>query len=214
MNKIHLQEKHIYNSLNPLFKDKGYELLPFQKQFRLPTRNGYRAALIAVNGTRYEQTIDLHLGIRLDIVEDLVNQFIRDLPVNHKENTTITASYGRLTEQPYKRFLVKDEADISAVCKRIESFMTGKGFKFLESFDRLRKIDGLINRKPEQACYLLNSQIIRCFKGIALAKMTHRTDFNRLVKTYLNYLHKQWAPQAVIDNYKKFVRFLRFYSLN
>lgn len=214
MNKIQTQEKHIYESLYSLFKDQGYELISFQKQFRLNTDNGYRAALISVNGTPYEQTIDLSLGIRLDIVEELAGQFIKGLPVGYKENTTIAASYGRLTQQPYKRFLVKDAADLKAVCSRIEGFMSTKGFRFLESFDRLRKIDGLLNRKAEQPCPFLGNQLTRCFKGAATAKMSHRNDFNRLVKIYLTYLHKQWAPQGVIDNYKRFVRFLRFYSLN
>ena len=214
MNEIQLQEKHIYHTLSPLFSAQGYELLTAKNQFRLPTRNGYRAALITVNGNRYEQTIDLHLSIRLDVVEELVNQFISEIASGYNESATIIASYGRLTQQPYKRFLVKNEAGLEAACKHIDTFMRNRGFGFLEKFDRLRKIDPVINRKPEQPCPLLHDQIIRCFKGIAIAKLTHRNDFNRLVKTYQNYLNKQWTHPGVVANFKKLVKYLRFFSID
>lgn len=214
MNEIQLQEKHIYHTLTPLFREQGYELLSSKNQFRLPTRNGYRAALITVNGNREEQIIELNLSIRLDVVEELVNQFISGIASGYNESATIIASYSRLTQQPYKRFLVKNEAGLALACKQIDTFMRNKGFGFLEKFDRLRKIDPVINRKPEQPCPLLLDQINRCFKGITIAKLTHRNDFNPLVKIYLNYLSKQWTQPGVVANFKKLVRYLRFFSIN
>lgn len=214
MNEIQLQEHQLYTRLSPLFLKQGYELQPHKKQFSMQTRNGFRSAMISINGSRSEQAIDLTLGIRLDLVEDLVGQFMEGLYSFSKESPTLIASYGRLTSKPTRRFLVQEEGDLNEVSQRIEQFMLGKGFRFLERFDTLKRLDKVINRKPEQPCPFLYNQVSRCFKGITIAKMMHRTDFNQLVKIYLNYLHNQWAPRSVIANYKKLVKFLRFYSMN
>ena len=213
MDELQTQEKYIYTSLYPTFRENGYAFHPDKKLFWQPTGNGYRAALISVNGDRLEQSVELKLGIRLDVVEDLVGQFLGGLYESYTDRLTFLASYGRVVQQP-QRFLVKGEEDLEAACKRIGIFMTSKGFKFLENNNRLRKIDGIINRKPENTNPYLLNQVHRCFKGLVLAKLTHRTDFNRLVKTYYKFLQKQNAKQTVIMNYKKLVRFLRFYSIN
>jgi hypothetical protein len=215
MNEIRLQEKHIYQQLQPLFSDHGYELMPLSKQFRKPSRNGFRAALISVSGDRYEQIIDLSLSIRMDVVEELVYQFLSGPPrFSMQDSTTIVASYGRLNQDPYKRFVVKDEDDLQGVCERIGTYMEKKGFRFLERFDQLKKIDALINRRPDQPCPYLYNQVHRCYKGIIIAKLTCRTDYNQLVKTYLAYLQNQWAPRSVIINFKKLVKFLKYFSMN
>ncbi len=214
MSELQLQENYIYNTLRPIFKEQGYTFFPQQKQFRFASRNGYRAVLIHVNGNSAQQSIDLQLGIRLDVVEELVNQFLQGVSMGCEESATIIASYSRLVHNPCKRFLVTDAADLESVCLRMAAFMQSSGFRFLESFDRLRKIDGLLNRKPEQSSPFLQNQMIRCFKGLVIAKLTHRTDFNQLAKTYFTFLNKHWADQSVTANYKRLVKFLRFFSIN
>lgn len=214
MNEIQLQQKHIYDRLNPLFREHGYTFNPDKNQFVLPTRNGFRTALVSVSGDCREQTVDLRLGIRIDVIEELANQFMTELNADGAETTTLLTSYGRLNREPHKKFMIKNEPELEETCKRIGIFMHGKGFRFLEKFDRIRKLDALLNRKTEVPCPLLLNQINRCFKGTVMAKLTHRTDFNRLVKNYLGYLQKQWMPQEVITNYKKLVKFMRFYSIN
>lgn len=212
---LQIQENNIYTTLAPLFEAQGYQLISAEKQFRLATRNGYRSVFIHVNGDAYQQSINLQLGIRLDVVEELVQQFLQEVVIaGYKESMTILGSYSRLVHQPYKRFLVKDQADLDSACLRIASFMRSSGFKFLENFDRLRKIDGLLNRKPEQPSPFLQNQMIRCFKGLVLARLTHRTDYHRLTKTYQHFLQKHWTDQSVMEHYRRLVEFLRFFSLN
>ncbi|EMR04342.1 hypothetical protein [Cesiribacter andamanensis] len=215
MNEIRIQEKQLYDHLLPLFSEHGYALQPHTKQFRKQSRNGFRAALLSVSGDRQEQTIDLSLSIRMDVVEELVYQFLSGPPrFSMQDSTTIVASYGRLNRDPYTRFVVRGEDELQEVCQRIETYMVEKGFRFLERFDHLKKIDALINRAPDKPCPYLYNQIHRCYRGIIIAKLTCRTDYNKLVKTYLKYLQNQWAPRSVITNYKKLVKFLKYFSLN
>ena len=214
MNQISLQEKHIIDSLTPTFQEQGFTLNASGNQWTLPTRNGFRTALITVGGQPGSQTVELNLGIRLDVVEELANQFIRTFSSGCNDSITLLASYSKLIHQPNKLFLIKDEESLATVCKRIEGFMRSKGFLFLERFDRLRKVDGLLNRRPNQPCPLVLNPLQRCFKGLVLAKLTHRTNFDRLVKIYSSHLYKSWAEPSLLVNYLKMVRFLRFYSIN
>lgn len=213
MNEIQPHERHIYDKLDPVFRRKGYKRQAHKKQFILSTPNGFRCVQIALHRQEGQQLVDLRLGIRLNVIEELANQFLPAVQTS-AETTTILTSYGNLGLEPQPKLLLESEDDLHLLCRRIEGFMHSKGFRFLEHMDHLRKLDKLLNRKPQKNCPFLTNQYNRCFKGIVAARITHRADFNLLVKHYLRFLEREWAPHEFIDRYKRLVRFMRFYSIN
>lgn len=214
MNILQLQEKQLFKQLEPIFTDQGYFALPSKNGFRQATKNGSKNIIFSIRGDAAEQLINIQIGLRFDLIEELVNQF---LPMPHtpaKESNTIIASLSRFHRQPYHRFIITDEKSLQESCKQIKRFMLHKGFRFLNSYDKLKRIDAAVNRKPSLSCPYMYNQIHRCFKGITIAKLLHRNDFEKLATVYSNYLYSQWAPRQLLDDFDKLLNYLRYFSFN
>ena len=215
MDILQLQEKRLFQQLSPLFSRYGYEALPAKKQFRQTTKNDFRSVLFSLSGDTEEKTIDVQLGIRFNLIEELVYQFLGGKKGAEKESTTIITSLARLKRQKHRRLVItEDEEDLQNTCHDIAGALQEKGFRFLNTYSQLHRIDKMVNRKPLRLCPIMYNQIHRCFKGITIARMLHRTDFEKLVSVYGNYLDSQWAARQVTDNYYKLVNFLRHFSFN
>ncbi len=214
MNSIRIQEQSIYKQLQPVFETHGYEALPTKNQFRKKTKKGSRSVLFSVSGEAHRQILDLHLGIRFDIIETLVQQFYSGPKLFENESNTIVASLHKLKNAPIQRFTITDNESLQRACSEISVFMKEKGFRFLSAFDRLKRADATINRNPHLPCPYLHNQINRCFKGIVFARLLHRNDFGTLNTIYRNYLYSQRAPAPIMENYNKLVNYLKCFSFN
>lgn len=214
MNILHLQEQQLYKQLQPVFNAQGYEAIPAKKQFRKSNGSGFKNIIFSMSGDEEEQIINVHMGLRFDLVEDLVCQFL-DIPASkEKESNTIIASLSRFHRLPYHRFIITDDSSLQHTCEQIAGFMQHKGFRFLNACEKLKRIDAVVNRKPALSCPYMYNQIHRCFKGITIARLLHRTDFEQLVTIYSNYLYSQWAPRHLIENFDKLANYLRHFSFN
>lgn len=214
MDILQLQEKHIYQHLQPIFHSHGFEKLPDKQQFRKQNSQGFTSVQLSLKGSPEGQLIKLQLGLRKNKIEDLVQQFLAGPETKACDNQTMVASVSRFYPHAEDHHLFTDEKSLRQSCREITSFMKLKGFRFLESTSRLRRIDALLNRQPEAPSPYMHNQIHRCFKGIATASILHRTDFNKLVTIYSDYLNRQCAPREVINNFKKLVNYLRYFSFN
>ncbi|WP_017730164.1 hypothetical protein [Nafulsella turpanensis] len=215
MDILQRQEKRLYQQLFPLFEQQGYEAVPSKKQFRQPCKNGFRAVLFSISEDAEEKIIDVQLGIRINLVEELVLQFLGGKKELEKDSTTIITSLARLKHQSQRRLIItEDEQSLQQSCTQITAAMQEKGFKFLKNFSQLHRIDKVVNRKPSRQCPIMHNQIQRCFRGITIARMLHRNDFDKLVSIYGSYLYSQWASRQILDNYNKLVNFLKNFSFN
>lgn len=214
MDLLHLQEKHIYKHLQPIFHSHGYKNIPGRQQFRKESPQGFKNVHFTVCGNAEEPLIKIHLGIRINKVEDLLEQFLQEPGKNSGDKLTVAASVSRFFQQSHRPALLTDERKFRDNYQEITSFMKQKGFRFLESMSRLKRIDGLLNRKPELPSPFMPNQMHRCFKGIAMASILHRTDFDKLVTIYSSYLYSHWASTEVMDNFKRLVNYLRYFSFN
>ena len=215
MDILQLQEKRLFQQLSPLFSRYGYEALPAKKQFRQTTRSGFRSVLFSLNGDAEEKTLEVQLGIHFNLIEELVYQFLGGRKGAEKESTTVIISLARLKHQKQRRLVItEDEENLQNTCQHIAGALQEKGFRFLNTYSKLHRIDKMVNRKPSRHCPLMYNQIHRCFKGITIARLLHRTDFEKLVILYGNYLYSQLASRQVTENYYKLVNFLKHFSFN
>ena len=228
MNSLESQEKTIYTYLQPFLSAQGYEAvstgaaatgistqgLPAPgKEFRKATSGGFKSVLFTFSSEGDRQVLNLHLGVRFNIIESLVSQFLEeDGPV--EEQHTLIASPHRFNHPPLPGFLLTDESSLHFACKQIGEFMQKKGFRFLNTFDNLKCVDASINRKPHLPSPYMHNQIHRCFKGIALARLLQRTNFETLCSVYRNYLLEKCGPEKVIVNYNRLVTYLKCFSFN
>lgn len=215
MDILQLQEKHIYNHLQPIFSQHAYEKLPGKNQFRQKSPHGFRNVHLSLNGDTEGYFIHIQLGTRIEKVERVVEQFMEGSEEQANEKQTAVASLSRFYQQQRgKLYLLADESKLQHICHQIADFIQKKGFCFLESLSKLPRIDPLINRRPDLPSPYMYNQIHRCFKGITMASILHRTDFEKLVSTYQNSLYSQGVRPEVSDNFSRLVNYLRYFSFN
>lgn len=214
MDLLHLQEKHIFKHLQPVFHFHGFEITPDRKQFRKESSLGFKNVHFTVCGNAHEPLIKINLGLRINKVEDLVEQFLPEQGVNSDDKLTVAASTGRFFQYNHYPTLFTNERNLQDIYSEISSFMMQKGFRFLESMSKLKRIDEFLNKKPDFPIPFVPNQVHRCFKGIAIASILHRTDFDKLVTIYSRYLHSHRASAEVRKSFKRLVNYLRYFSFN
>lgn len=205
-------EKLIVNELSPFFKNKEYQWLQHLQQFRKLRKNGFHNILINVKG--YPGLIDVKLGVRLDVVEQLAYQFTTGLSGYQAHSNTLMVKMGELIGQPHLRFEVKHEEDIQEAALQIIGFMQTRGFAFLEDHSEVNCLDKLFNEHPDQKLKYGHNEFNRCLRGVVLARLAGRKDFQELAITYRHSLQKRNTAPQLMEKYDKLSEFLKYFSLN
>ncbi len=203
-------------TLDSFLSKQGFELLPAKQQFRKQGAHGFQNIIPTLSTYQQvqETLVEFNLGVRLDIVEDLVNQFTQHLVDFQSDTNTLLTSMGRLLDKPFLRFKIKNEADIKQICEDFTQFMTQQGFKFLANISKLTYLEQLTNQNPEQVHPYFYNNYHRCLKGITLARLNHSDNFERLAQVYKQQLIRRNAPPVQQNNFKKLCNYLSTFSVN
>lgn len=207
-------EAKLFSDLSTFCSRAGFELLLEKKQFRQKTEYGFQNIVPSISHYEGESLVEFNIGVRLDIVENLVNQFTQHLIDFQGDTNTLLTSMGRLLGEPFLRFKIKSEADIIKTCERFMEFMKIQGFDFLEKTSHTVTLERVINRKPAQTHPYFYNAYHRALKGITLAKLAQNPDFETLAQTYYQQLLRKNAPQSQQDNFQKLYRYLHNFSIN
>lgn len=213
MSSPEIQENLIYNQLQSFFFEHGYESVTPGMEFWKVADTSDKCILFSVCSQQGKQTLEIHLGIRFKIVQSLVSQFLTNSEM-FAENHTIKATPHRFNRPPLPRFVLTDDASLILACRQIKDFMQKKGFRFLNTFARLKRADAVINRQPLLQSSYVEDQIYRCFIGITIARLLQRTDFETLGEIYGKVLENRMVSGEITDNYRKLLNFLKYFSLN
>ena len=199
--------------LNPFFALHNFTLLAAYRQFRKEYDGGFGTVIISV-GNFFPALAELHVGVRVDLVEQLAYQFTSGLAEYGPHSTTLITSAGRILNQPYYRFPLEHSADIDSVAEQMERFMRVEGFAFLEKYRHVKALDELFNTEPhERSPYLIN-RLHRSLRGIILAKLAHRDRWSGLVTSYRAQLTLRGTPEPMMQRYDRLANYLRTFSVN
>ena len=204
----------LYHELYDFFYDYEFDLLPNKKQFRRMLSSGFQSIIFSPSEFEEELWLEVNLGVRLNMVEDLAQQFLDNHRPYRDEALTIVASIGKLSDNKYFRYKIAQKDDLYFACEEVKKFMTASGFSFLNSHSSIAAIDEVLNDRPNKPSKLLYNQSHRCFKAITAAKLVHNPIFLDLVDAYRRYLQKTGSKPNLINQYDKLTNFLFHYSLN
>ena len=203
----------LIKSLAQYTRPYDYELFAAQHQLRQTTHQGFFNIIVAA-GSTFPTLAELHFGIRIDLVEQLVYQFTTGLAGYGPHSTTLIASSGRIVGQPYLRYPIDQVADVETVAQQMKDFMWAEGFPFLQRYGGSEALDGLYNDNPTQKSSLLTNELNRSLRGIVLARLTHRSDWRYLVDTYRTLLTQRGTPESLIERYDQLANYLQTFSVN
>lgn len=203
----------LLSRLEPFFVLHGFTPLAAHHQFRKVNNGGFCSVVISV-GNSFPALAELHLGIRVDLVEQLAYQFTTGLTEYGPHSTTLITSAGRIVEKPYYRFPLERPSDTDVVAEQMEQFMQTEGFAFLDKYRRIEALDALFNTEPHEKSPYLTNRLHRSLRGIILAKLTHRARWSWLVTSYRAQLTLRGTPEPMMQNYDRLANYLRTFSVN
>jgi len=205
---------YLGEELKPALLADGYRWLPAKHQFRANTDHGFRNLILSVAPYDDVVLIESHLGLRLDPVEDIVKRFTRTLPGFYPDAHTILISEGKLTGHPYLRHRAASSDDLDLVIGHLLEFWQQKGRPFLAAHDSLASVDSLLNQHPGQPSPYLPNQAHRCLKGIVVARLIQRPDFETLAQQHEAALAQTPTGSLLMAGYRRLVGYLRQMSFN
>lgn len=199
---------HVFATNN--FVEKPAKTLQFQQHFQ----GGMQSCTFTI--TEHDGTflIDISLGIRIDIVENFVNQFTLTLKEYHANTHTIYISYGKFIGKSYFYFKVKSEGELVQVCKDIKHFLEQRAFPFLAKNSNIESLNTLINTAPEELSLFICNPAYRALKGVLIAKMCQHKDFDELAKVYRAMIEKSSFRDKMMPNYLLLIKHLYLVSFN
>lgn len=192
---------------------QNYELLATHYQLRQITDQGFISLTVAA-GPTFPTLAELHLGVRIDLVEQLVYQFTTGLSGYGPHSTTLITSTGRIVGKPYQRYPLERPEDVSAVVQQMKDFLWTTGFSFLEEYRHLKSLDELYNHQPDRKSPYLTHELHRSLRGVALAKLAQRGRWSDLVNVYRHQLVQRGTPEPLVDRYNRLVSYLETFSVN
>jgi len=208
------RESWIFTPLIPFFAEAGFTYLPTLKQFRKEQPNGFRTVVISISHYENSSVVEAHLGIRLESVEQMAFQFTMGLTGFQQDSHTLITSIGRLKDKKYERYSIAQVEEAEQAIRAIQHFMQQDGFGFLEKYSSAKALDCLFNEQPDEPLSLVYNNFNRCLRGVVLAHLTHRENFEALIQTYLHELRATATPPPLQDRFIRLVQFLSSYSPN
>ncbi|GAB4400470.1 MAG: hypothetical protein OHK0053_22120 [Microscillaceae bacterium] len=212
---MHEYVAHLLLHLDKFLAPRGFILFPEKQQFRKIFGPGsFQNIVLSLSAYPDIALISFHLGSRLAAVESLIQQFTQHLPDFKAEANTVLTEQGRLLGQPYLRHQVSHSAQLTEIALDFQDFMDKTGFAFLEQCVALDSLEALINTQPDQPHPYFYNAYYRAIKGLVLARLVFRPDFEGLYQAYASQLQKAHSPAFQRENLEKLARFLRFFSFN
>ncbi len=187
-----------------------FRYLPHLSQYRRVTETGFHCVILSA-GSGCPVIAELQLGIRLDIIEQLVYQFTSGLSGYGTHSTTLLVSMGRLRDQPYERYTLEHPADAQQVGQAMGDFIKSVGFDFFRRYNSIAALDELYNATDTQWLPNLSHRSLR---GIILAKLAHRSGWPELVARYRAQLQQRGTPEVMMNKYEQLAAYLRHFSVN
>ncbi len=139
----------------------------------------------------FDVTVDV--GIRLDELEDMINQGYSRLTENEKKNTaTIGVELGNLTQGKQKRWTIASESDIDTVVIEIVDEVRNVAIPYIEKFSDLENVLEICRRDDPEAWDNSPIDYKRAINAIGLAKLMGKNELlESLIKDKTKYLQEQ-----------------------
>jgi len=208
-------EEDLFFSLKHLLAAEGFYALPQLRQFRRDTREGFQNIVLSSSKYESDLMVKVHLGSRLNLVEDWVQQFLHTSLTYRPNSNTIITDFGKLYEQKHFCYRISNTSDFDHTVADFNKRMDEQGNRFLIKVSRVRKVNRLLNACPnEKSDYYIHNHIHRYFKALTVARICNHPHFLGLIETYYGFLLKSKVPESVLADYDKLTSFLLHFSFN
>jgi hypothetical protein len=186
MNKTEIRDL-IYRELSPLLP--GFKPRPREESFVRVIPDGKQALMVAIVDHKPEYRFSLVVAIRLEPVQQIVNQFSGSPPKYHKiTTTTLTQLHWFLPGEPSpKQYSVTNEGEVVQAVKWLAPTIQQKILPFFDRYKDVKTIDEMMNRRdpsPDST-----HMPMRGLTALAVARLAGNPDFETLAAKILSPMH-------------------------
>jgi len=212
--KAQILESRVDEALQPFLEDLDFQWYAAGQQYRRETNLGFQCVITAF--THYDDLslLEVHAGIRLDAVENLAFPFTNGLSGFRGDSMTLVTPIARLFGRRHQRYELATTKEADEAARDIISRLESEGLSFLDRYFNLSRMDALFNEEPEKLLPYIHNAANRCLRGITLARLARRDNFDQLVRAYRQQLRLQYATENTLARFDQLVNILRNYSEN
>ena len=128
------------------------------------------------------------VGLRFETVEEIFHRTSGWDPKFQKDTNTVGTQVGVLIDGKGTscRFLLESESEIASVTEKVVGVFRKFALPYFAQFGSLAAIDTELNDHPAERSVNTSLAWFRCSRGLIVAKLTGRPDYEQLATFYLN----------------------------
>lgn len=183
----------VYAGLKEILGGAGFKLNKGEGAFTRSIPNGFQRIYVSLYDYNPLFVFSLTIGIRLDAVEEIFNQFSGATGAGQAQTTTSLTPLGYFTQENRKEYEVSTKEEIDSGLSDLTTVINSKILPFLEQYQDVQSLDDAINRKKLPG--FDNTQLLsQAMHSIILAKLAGNPSFAALVTEYAKSIDNFPAP--------------------
>jgi hypothetical protein len=170
----------IYAGLKEVLAGAGFRLNKREGAFTRSIPNGFQRIYVPLYDFNPVFVFSLTIGIRLDAVEEIFNQFSGAMGAGQAQTTTSLTQLGYFTQEDRKEYRVSTKEEVDSALSDLTPLINSKILPFLEQYQDVQSLDDAMNKKKLpgfDSTFLLH----HAMHSIILAKLAGNPSFSALV---------------------------------
>ncbi len=182
---------------SPFFRKHGFELSPCKSAFEKDFEGGKQVVGVQCHEEKEEIIVEYYFGIRINAIEELVNQHLPTLISNVEESLTLYKSLDNLGNYRTGKIKISTIEELTELRSTIENFFSVNGFGWLDQMSNplvLEQEYSYIVNKSQNTAEMVEAS----FRSIALSKLFNPENYPILRKLYLEKMdYREMTPLTV-----------------
>ena len=174
----------LFDAVGAELKPFGFKAMKSKKRFVRRVEN--RIEVFGLPVVHYTPTYYARpwAGVRFDEVEEIFHQTSGFERAFQSDTHTVGIDFWRIWGTEGYDIPLQEDADVTAVVSRLLTIFQEKALPYYEQFHDLPSVDAALNDQPNEPSVHCGMPSNRCSKGIIVAKLTGRANYDELVSIY------------------------------
>ncbi|QNR25950.1 hypothetical protein [Croceimicrobium hydrocarbonivorans] len=203
-----------FRVLEPFFKKAGFSYAPLGYHFRKNEDWGWQIISLSLVQHEKQSYIDCRFGLRLNIVEQLVEPYARSLGENLANENSYECSLLNFKKEDQGHFLLSQAGDLDRLAAHIKDFFRREGFGLLSRWQKLPELHQWIGKNEMHPNPNKSLNYLHYFRALAIASLIQAPDWEHKQRLYGRLLLDSKCPLLIQDKYQEFSRQLATTALN
>jgi hypothetical protein len=204
------KKAELFRELGRQLTTKGFPERPSGHSFRRRTEFGFVAVHLNVAESEYALVIAIHVSVRFDAVESIVNDCNALIPETEKKrSSTIGCELGNLLNGQRREWRVDAASSANGVASQMFDWIVDGGLPYFERFSTKEAVFDVLRKQDTEAW--LNGASLAGERAIALAFLIGGVDEARRVsdvkRAYMMEVEPRYLPQfnRFMDCFEKYL---------